>query len=312
MKIMQHEFDCLRPFAYLNAEKTAAYRAIMAIFVEAKAHFEIHLRPVEIAEALRRYESFDGSQDDDIEIELAQLSHWGNLKRTQDTSEVRTVEEFYRPRYLYQLTREGEASERAVKAYEENILQPGELQTAALSVIRDQLHVLLNYSGGDELDANKIHLTLSTLKNYFDQLTSKAQVFIGSIQRAIDLHSFELEMFIAYKEKLINYLERYIGELVIATGEISDVIHQIESAGIDPVLRAAAKHEVVDAMDAGQDAIDAAVGEWTLRWGGLKKWFIGGVDSPSQAETLRSCARSGAVRAISLEDCSGALRASRF
>src|SRR5205823_2755537 len=132
------------------------------------------------------------------------------------------------------------------------ILHPGELQTAALGVIRDQLQTLLVYSRGPEIDTKKIHLTLSTLKTYFDQLTTKAQVFIGSIQRAIDLHGYELDVFIVYKEKLIDYLERFIGELVIATGEISDVIHKLEEAGVGPILRAAAEHDLVDAMHSSQ------------------------------------------------------------
>jgi uncharacterized protein (TIGR02677 family) len=45
-------------------------------------------------------------------------------------------------------------------------------------------------------------------------------------------------------------------------------------------------------MESGQDEVTKAEREWVLRWVGLKKWFISGVDSPSQADTLRSCARS--------------------
>ncbi len=282
----------LKSFAYLDTEKTPLYRAMMSLFVEAKTHFEIHLRPAEVVNGLQALQEFRTEAINEVESTLNQLCVWGNLRRTQDTSDVRTVEEFYRPRYLYQLTREGEAAERAVRAYEENILHPGELQAAALGVIRDQLQTLLAYTRGPEIDAKKIHLTLSTLKTYFDQLTTKAQVFIGSIQRAIDLHGYELDVFIAYKEKLIEYLERFIGELVIATGEISDVIHKVEQAGVGPILRAAAEHDLVDAMDSSQDEITKAEREWALRWAGLKKWFISGADSPSQADTLRSCARS--------------------
>src|SRR5258707_2658123 len=161
---------------------------MMALFVDAKTHFEIHLRPSEVVDELQNIQWVSGEATSDVDGALNQLCIWGNLRRTQDTSDVRTVEEFYRPRYLYQLTREGEAAERAVQVYEEAILHPGELQTAALGVIHDQLQTLLAYTRGPEIDAKKIHLTLSTLKTYFDQLTSKAQVFIGSIQRAIDLH----------------------------------------------------------------------------------------------------------------------------
>lgn len=289
---MDQERSSLRPFAYLNAEKTRLYRALMGLFMVAKTHFEIHLRPAEVLEGLDSLQRASQDAASEVEAALVQLCDWGNLKRTQDTSDVRTVEEFHRPRFLYQLTREGEAAERAVQLYEEQILKPGELQSAALGVIREQLQALLGYAQVREIDAKKVHLTLSTLKNYFDQLTSKAQVFIGSIQRAIDLHGIELEVFIAYKEKLIDYLERFIGELVIASDDISNIILTLERTGVAALLRAAAEHDLVDAIDSSPDKIAMAEKEWKFRWAGLKKWFVRTPESPSQADTLRTCARS--------------------
>ncbi len=281
----------LKPFAYLDTEKTHLYRSLMGLFVEAKAHFSIHLRTSEILSALAGHEGSIDSLPSELDSALLQLCEWGNLRRTQDT-DVRTVEEFYRPRYLYQLTREGEAAERAVRTYEESIVHPGELQTAALGVIREQLQSLLTQAHSAEMDVKKIHLTLSTLRTYFDQLTTKAQVFIGSIQRAIDLHGYEIDVFILYKEKLIDYLERFIGELLIAADEIARIIHQLEQAGMERMLQAAAAHDLVDAMAPGPDEIHKAEREWHLRWAGLQKWFVTTKDTPSQADTLRSCARS--------------------
>ena len=43
----------------------------------------------------------------------------GTSKSHPDTADVATVEEFYRPRYLFQLTAEGEAAERAIAFYDE-------------------------------------------------------------------------------------------------------------------------------------------------------------------------------------------------
>lgn len=288
---MPVDYGRLKPFAYLDAEKTPLYRALMRLFVEAKAHFLIHLRPVEILSDLNVQVGFETIASADAESALLQLCEWGNLRRTQDT-DVRTVEEFYRPRYLYQLTREGEAAEQAVRTYEETIVHPGELQTAALGVIREQLQVLLTYADSPEMDVKKVHLTLSTLRTYFDQLTTKAQIFIGSIQRAIDLHGYEVQVFILYKEKLIDYLERFIGELLIAADEISRIIQQLERAGIERMLQAAAGYDLVDAMAPGPDELPKAAREWALRWAGLKKWFVTSNEAPSQAETLRSCART--------------------
>ncbi len=288
---MSVDYGRLKPFAYLDAEKTHLYRALMGLFVEAKAHFLIHLRAAEILAGLGEHLGNTDNLPGEVDSALLQLCEWGNLRRTQDT-DVRTVEEFYRPRYLYQLTREGEAAERAVRAYEDIIVHPGELQTAALGVIREQLQSLLTQADSAEIDVKKIHLTLSTLRTYFDQLTTKAQIFIGSIQRAIDLHGYEIDVFILYKEKLIDYLERFIGELLIAADEIARIIHQLEHADIERMLQAAAAHDLVDAMTAGPDELQKAEREWVLRWAGLTKWFVTTKDTPSQADTLRSCARS--------------------
>ena len=120
----------LRAFAYVTADKAPLYRAVMRVFVEAKASFTLHLRPQDVAAALS--EPLDLAA---VEAALASLREWGNLEAHPDTADVATVEEFYRPRYLFQLTPEGEAAERALAAYEAALAQRGELQTAALSDI---------------------------------------------------------------------------------------------------------------------------------------------------------------------------------
>ncbi|MGH7346768.1 MAG: DUF2397 family protein, partial [Candidatus Rokuibacteriota bacterium] len=125
----------LRVFAYLNADKASLYRAVMRVFVDAKGRFTLHLRPHEVAAALGSVELAEPLDIAGVESALASLRDWGNLEAHPDTADVATVEEFYRPRYLFQLTPEGEAAERALAAYEEALAQRGELQSAALGDI---------------------------------------------------------------------------------------------------------------------------------------------------------------------------------
>ncbi|MFF7749727.1 DUF2397 family protein [Streptomyces sp. NPDC007971] len=44
----------------------------------------------------------------------------------------------------------------------------------------------------------------------FTDLADNARAFMGSLQRTIDLHDIEVEAFLAYKDRLIQYLERFI------------------------------------------------------------------------------------------------------
>src|SRR5688572_6859808 len=97
-------------FAYVNAPEAGTYRAVLRVFAAAKAAFRLHLRPDEIARELTGSGEPAPSREA-VDRALAQLCSWGNLEAQPDTGDVSTVEEFYRARLLYQLTREGEAAE---------------------------------------------------------------------------------------------------------------------------------------------------------------------------------------------------------
>jgi len=56
---------------------------------------------------------------------LGRLVEWGDLRVDPDTSRVTTVEDFHRARFLYQLTHAGEAAERALGVYEEQLGKRG-------------------------------------------------------------------------------------------------------------------------------------------------------------------------------------------
>lgn len=288
----------IKTFAYLNAEKSSVYLAVMRVFTEAKARFALHLRPQEIIDELRA--SYDGSlpidadtlDSETIDAVLNQLCEWGNLTSHPDTTDVATVEEFYRPRYLFQITREGEAADQALSAYERALRESGELQAAALSDIRALLGELLSYCSSAEPDEAKVHRTLSLLRTRFRELTSKAQTFIASLQRTIDLHEKEVEAFRSYKEALIDYLERFIGELVIATADIAATLETLRASGVDKLLRIAADRDLADAVSPTDQDRAAAVSAWVARWDGLRGWFINLPDHASQAEILRARARS--------------------
>ncbi len=284
----------IRAFAYLTADKARLYRSTMRAFLDAKDRFALHLRPQDVVDALAAGPGV-GPDSAEVQVLLDSLCAWGNLVAHPDTAEVATVEEFYRPRYLYQLTAEGDAAEKAVAVYEETMRQPGELQTAALHDIRALLGELGQLAALPEPDDGKVHRTLVTLRTRFDELAARAKAFIGSLHRTTDLHGIALDAFLAYKHTLIEYIERFIGELVIAAAGIAASIEEIESDGgaaLDRLLRIAARRDLVDAVHATDDERAAALERWRGRWAGLRGWFFGTGDHPAQAETLRARARA--------------------
>ena len=294
-------------FAHLAADKRHLYREVLRVFAAAKARFVLHLGPVDVRAAMA-----DPPADDAVEAALRKLVDWGNLSADPDTAEVTTVEEFYRARFLYRLTPEGEATERAIAVFEEGLIRPGELQTAALGDIRDLLTELRAHLQGPTTtaardtapdsptappDTGKAYLTLRALWHRFEELTDRAQDFVASLQRTVDLHAVDLDVLLAYKDGLIGYLERFIGELVVAQAHIAALLRDLEAAGLERLLAAAAQRELADALEPTDADRAAAEQAWRRRWSGLVGWFLPEGDRPAQAEVLRNRAR-GAIPAL--------------
>jgi uncharacterized protein (TIGR02677 family) len=279
-----------QPFAHLTVPNSALYRRVMGTFLQAKRRFTVHLRPEDVHEALA------GVELPAIADALARLEDWGNLRADPDTSRVTTVEDFHRARFLYQLTERGEAAEAALTAYDEALGRRGALQAVALSDIATQLHALLELAGQAAPDPAKVHLLLRGLVGRFTDLASNAQAFMGSLQRTIDLHDADADAFRAYKDRLIDYLERFIRDLVGTGGEISGLIDMVERHGVGALLDIAAWREAEDAAPGADDPqrqeFERVRPLWQDRWHGFRTWFVSEQHHPSQAKLLRSQARA--------------------
>lgn len=312
-----------RPFAHVDAPLAATYRRVMGVFTAAKERFVVHLRPEDVAEALRRDAGAEPVSAEQVDEALRSLQHWGNLRADPDTSRVTSVEDFYRARYLYQLSRVGEAAERALALYEAELGRRGELQTVALEDIRVRLRALHDLP--DDPDPAVVHNLLLELVGRLDSLAANASAFMGSLQRTIDLQEVDEEAFLAYKDRLIGYLERFVSELVVKAFDIEGMLRKLEQAGagrVEALLQLAAEREAADvAPEEGQEPEVAPAGtrrhstrqagrrtgdtdverkaaarhklaEWRARWSGLASWFItADRRHPSQAELLRSRTR---------------------
>jgi uncharacterized protein (TIGR02677 family) len=283
-----------KPFTHLDAPNAELYRRVMGVFVMAKRRFLVHLRPEDVVGPLRQA---DGVPVDAgaVEAALKQLEQWRNLRADPDTSRVTTVDDFYRPRYLYQLTPEGEAAELALAAYDEALGNRGELQSVALEDIRVRLRSLRQQAEAPGPDPAVVHSLLRELSTLLDGLAANASAFMSSLQRTIDLQDVEEDAFIAYKDRLIGYLERFIGDLVVKSAEIVTTLRALEGLEVDGLLALVASREAADAAPDGRgedDVVRAKLEAWRARWSGLRSWFTGDRAHPSQAALLRQRARA--------------------
>jgi len=283
-----------RPFAHLNAPLHELYRRVMAVFRLSKQRFVVHLRPEDVTEDLRAGGTAPASQEE-VQEALGKLAEWGNLRATPDTSRVTTVEDFYRTRFLYQLSREGEAAERALEVYEQEIARRGELQAVALEDLLLRLRALAGLPA--DPDPAVVHSLLLELSGRLDSLAANASAFMSGLQRTIDLQDVEEDAFLGYKDRLLSYLERFVSELVIKSSDIAALLQSIEAERAGYLLRIAARREAADVAPGGADAsagtgpFEVKLRDWQSRWSGIWSWFCGDRAHPSQSSLLRQRAR---------------------
>jgi uncharacterized protein (TIGR02677 family) len=286
-------------FRHVSADKAALYRAVLECFADARRQYRLQLRPDELlAEA-----PWPGAQPTPEELAalLNQLVAWGNLEAQPDIARVTTLADYYRARLLYRLSAGGEAVESSLADFSRLMARRAELQSVALEDIAHRLQALAALLDAGSEDVPKLHATLRDLLRVFEGLAENAQAFMAGVARSLELQRAEEGAVAAYKKRLIDYLERFIGDLVQRSERIAQLVQALRGR-IDPVLWQVAEREARDAApgDDGQARSDEQGRrwrDWRARWLGLCAWFVpgsGGADGGQapQAELLRSRARA--------------------
>lgn len=263
----------IEAFTYLTDDQAPLYRTIMRAFMEAKDRFVCQLRLPEVVEAIRSSANCEMPETGQIEAALARLCEWGHLQTHLDVTDVRTVQDFFAQHHAFRLTGQGEAAQKALALFETASGRESELQITVLSDIRRFLQELVRLSGETEPDAIQIHCNMLLLRAQFQTLTANAQSLISRLEVEVPSETADAQC-------LIEYAERFVGELVLTADAVGKAVRQIETTGFDRLIQAVARRSVHDSMEMGS------------YWGGFRRWFISEPSRPSHAELVRERARA--------------------
>jgi uncharacterized protein (TIGR02677 family) len=285
-------------FSHVIAENSPHYRAILNVFAAAKRQFRLHLRPDDV---LAEAHWPDASPSlETVQHALNQLVEWGNLQAQPDTARVSTIEDFYRKRLLYRMTVGGEAVEAGLQAFSETLARRAELQSVALDDIRARLISIRELMNESPPDSAKVHGALRDLVHIFAGLSNNAEAFMAGLARTIELQRAEVAAVMGFKTRLIDYLQRFIGDLVTRSSQIAELL--LDLAPAEPLLlRLAAERNARNAAPDDADASEEALriqDSWAERWEGLKLWFLSNGRERSQADLLRASALSAIPRLL--------------
>jgi uncharacterized protein (TIGR02677 family) len=286
-------------FSHVTVEKMGFYRAIMDMFASAKRQFRLHLRPDEVL--IETHWPQERPSLEEVQAALGQLVTWGNLQSQADTARAATIEDYYRKHLLYRMTAGGEAVEASLQVFTATLARRGELQSVALEDIRNRLSGLRQLAEEQPLDVAKIHEALRDLVHVFEGLAANAEAFMSGLARTIDLQRADVAAVMGFKSRLIDYLERFIGDLVTRSSQIGELLRDLEPSE-SRLLAVAAAREARDAApgttEAQEEAESLRLEAWRERWAGLRRWFSSDGRGYSQSELLRKNALAAIPRLL--------------
>lgn len=124
---------------------------------------------------------------------------------------------------------------------------------------------------------------------------------MAGLARTIELQRAEVAAVMGFKTRLIDYLQRFIGDLVTRSTQIAELL--LDLAPAEPMLlRLAAERDsrnaAPDDADADREALRTRLNSWAEHWEGLKLWFLPNGRERSQADLLRASALSAIPRLL--------------
>lgn len=151
------------------------------------------------------------------------------------------------------------------------------------------------------IDAAKVHEALRDLVNVFKGLADNAEAFMAGLARTLELQRADAGAVMTFKTRLIDYLQRFIGDLVTRSSQIAELLRELEPFE-SQLLHLAAEREARDAApgdaEIEQEAIAERLTAWDERWAALRRWFISDARTQSQAALLRKSALAAIPRLL--------------
>lgn len=117
-------------------------------------------------------------------------------------------------------------------------------------------------------DSPKVHGALRDLVHIFAGLSNNAESFMAGLARTIELQQAEVSAVMSFKTRLIDYLQRFIGDLVTRSSQIAELLLDLAPQEQSLLLIAAerdARNAAPDDTDTNEEALRAPLDSWNER-----------------------------------------------
>lgn len=267
-------------FRYLGGEEWQEYRDILGVFA---GTFFAEFSPDDVVARLG-----ESTIDPDmVPDRLESLRRWGNLTVSSSVGNPSSLDDYYRRRNRYLITRVGqevfELVERVLAGFDEI----GDVQASRLSDLRRALTALVERirAGVDPADSEEIGALTRTVFDVHERFTTELTQFFAELnlwQSRYDLDAGEVRFFAGV---LVEYVSEQLGEISRQTRPIGRALEAIDDqlADLLPLIGTGLAGRVDEAGLGDQVTVRRAAGSRREDWEHLNAWFVA---TPGRASRL--------------------------
>ena len=258
-------------FRYLSGEEWHEYRAILKIFA---GTFFAEFTPEDIILSVTE----DGVDPTVVPDRLESLRRWGNLTVSSSIGNPSSLDDYYRRRKRYLITRSGQEVYDLVEGVLAGADEIIDVQAGRLRDLNQALTKLGDYrtSGFDRVDSNDLTDAVRTVFDLHENFTTELTQFFAELnllQSRYNLNADEVQFFasvlVSYVGDQLNEIERMVRPIARSLEQITPQIPDLLTA-LQPGLA-----ERVEEAGLGKGvAVRRMSGTTESEWRHLAAWFL--------------------------------------
>lgn len=191
---------------YLMTDNTYRYRVIIRIMFHHYERIQYWLYAQDIIKEIQADDRFKDYTLEECKRDLQALEGWGNLIALQDTSQVKTLDEYKNRNFRYQLTEYTVEIERMTIRLENLTFEGASLEPSLLERIKENFEQLPNLWNNPNTDNEQLTSWWNALNDQFIRLNQNYQDYIRTLNSASSEELMKTTEFLLYKDAIIGYL----------------------------------------------------------------------------------------------------------
>ena len=257
-------------FRYLGGEEWQEYRSILRVFADT---FFAEFTPEDVAE--RTLIEVDTARD-----RLESLRRWGNLTVSSSVGNPASLDDYYRRRHRYLITRAGQEAFELVERMLEAVDKIGDVQAARLRDLHRALEeVLAHLASPADTAPDAASILADAVRTVFDihdRFTTELTQFyvqLNEWQNRYDLGPEEVHVFASV---LVDYVSEQLTEIERMAGPIGRSLERMLARLDDllPELRSGLAARIDEAGLSDAMAVRRPKGTDEQDWRHLAAWFV--------------------------------------